>query len=98
MGLPIPFARWMRNFPSNRNSSFQISGERSDSAPLRQGLPQGIVLSPLLFLLYMDDLRSVVPETVKMALFTDDVSLISSHHSKLVTEKELERVVTAVAE
>ncbi len=63
--------------------------ERGDSAPLRQGLPLGVVLSLLLFLLYIDDLRSVVPETVKVALLANDVSLISSHHNKLVTEKEL---------
>ncbi len=45
--------------------------ERSNSkkmAPLRQGLPQDAVLSPPLFLLYIDDLRSVVPETVKVMI------------------------------
>ncbi len=35
---------------------------------------------------------------VKVAFIADDVSLISSHHNKLVAEKELQRVVTAVAE
>ncbi len=97
-GLPIPFARWLRDFLSNRTARVQINGERGDSAPLRQGLPQGGVLSPLLFLLNIDDLRSVVPETVKVALFADDVPLISSHYNKLVAEKGLQRAVTAVAD
>ncbi len=61
-----------------------------------QGRPHGAVLSPVLFLLYIDDLRSVVFETVEVALFADDVFFISSHHNKLVTEKELQRAVTAV--
>ncbi len=39
-----------------------------------------------------------MPETVKLALFADDVTLISSHHNKLVAEKELQLAVTAVAE
>ncbi len=65
----------LRDFLSNRTARVQINGERRDSAPLRQGLPQGAVLSPLLFLLYIDDLRSVVLETVKVALFADDVSI-----------------------
>ncbi len=39
-----------------------------------------------------------MPETVKVGLFADDVSLISSHHNKLVAGKELQRAVTAVAE
>ncbi len=55
-------------------------------------------MSPQLFLLYINDLRSVVPETVKVALFADDVYLTSIHHNKLVAEKELYRAVTAVAE
>ncbi len=44
----------------------------------------------MLFLLYIDDLHSVVPETVKMAHFADDVSLISNYQSKLVAEMELQ--------
>ncbi len=65
----------MRDFLSNRTARVQINGERGGSAPLRQGLPQGAELSPLPFLLYIDDLRSVVAETVKVALFEDEVSL-----------------------
>ncbi len=84
-------------FISHHTLRVQIYGERGDSAPLRQRLPQGAVLSPLLFLVYIDVLRSVVPETVKVALFSDDVSLISNHHNKLVAEKETQRAVTAVA-
>ncbi len=58
----------MRDFLSNRTARVQINAERGDSAPLTQVLPQGVVLSPLLFLLYIDDLRAVVPEPVKVAL------------------------------
>ncbi len=76
----------MSDVLSNRTARVQINGSRGDSSPLRQGLPQSAVLSPLPFLLYIDDLRSIVPETVKVALFVDDVSLISSHHNKLVAE------------
>ncbi len=57
-----------------------------------------MALSTLLFLFCIDDLLSVVPETVKVAIFAGDVSLISSHHNKLVAEKELQRAVTAVAD
>ncbi len=51
--LPIPFARWLRDFLSNHTARVQISGERGDSVPLRQGLPQGVVLTPLLLLLLL---------------------------------------------
>ncbi len=42
--------------------------------------------------------RSVVPKTVKVALFADDVSIISSHHNEIVAEKDLRRADTTVAE
>ncbi len=48
-----------------------------------------MVLSALLFLLYIDDLCSFVPVTVKVALFADDVSLINSHHKKLVAVNQI---------
>ncbi len=77
-GLQISFARLLRELLSNCTIRVRINGKRSDSAPLRQGFPQGAVLAPLMFLLYIDGLSSVVPETAKVALFAGDVSLINS--------------------
>ncbi len=37
-----------------------------------------------------------MPANVKVALFADDVSLISCHHDKLFSEKELQRTATVV--
>ncbi len=98
VAVPNPFAHWLRDFLSKCTAEIQINGETGDSAPLRQGLPQGVVLSPLPFLLYIAQLRFVVPEALKVALFADAVSLINSHNTKAAAEKELQRAVTAVAE
>ena len=42
------------------------------------GVPQGSVLAPLLFLLYMNDIYKVSKE-FKMTLFADDTNLLYSH-------------------
>ena len=47
----------------------------SRTVQLCQGLPQGAVLSPLLFLFYIDDLSGVTPEGIQDAYFADDASL-----------------------
>ncbi len=52
-GLPISYAQWLRDFLPDRKAN----GDRGRQLPSRQGLPKGSVLSPLLFQLYIDDLR-----------------------------------------
>ncbi len=52
----------------------------------------------VLFLANIDGLRCIVLEAVKVARFADDVSLISSHHNKQVTTKELQCAAIAVNE
>ncbi len=85
-GLPLTFVKWLRDFLSNRQARLQINGKQGQSVPLKQGLPQGSALSPLLFLLYINDLKAVVPNGVEVSMFADDVSLFSSHPCKLTTQ------------
>ena len=66
---------WFRNYLRNREQLVQIpSGEKSDLRTVNLGVPQGSVLGPLLFLLYMNDLAFCVPEFYTI-LFADDTSL-----------------------
>ncbi len=55
-------------------------------------------MSPLLFLLYIDDLRRVIPVNVEVAMFADDVLLFSSHPNKEVAEAAIQEAITNVAE
>ncbi len=70
-GLPISYAQWLRDFLSNKKAKVQINGDRGRQLPLRQGLPQGSVLSPLLFLLYIDDHRRAITQKVEVAMFAE---------------------------
>ena len=65
--------RWIESFLSNRKQRVQANGASSDWAKVDSGIPQGSVLGPLLFVIYINDLPETVRSCVK--LYEDDTIL-----------------------
>ena len=82
----------LSSFLSNRFQRVVLNGTHSDWLPLKSGVPQGSVLGPLLFLVYINDLTDNISSNIK--LFADDSSLftrvngINITHSRLVRDLE----------
>ena len=81
-GIPSPFIRWIRSFLDGRRARVQLFNVLSSSRRFTQGLPQGSVLAPLLFLFYINDLASLLNGNAVVALFADDVSILTTAHKK----------------
>ena len=96
-GVPPTYVKWIFSFLSDRWAKAQVNGEVGRARPMRQGLPQGSVLSPFLFLIYINSLRDVLPQEVKPGLYADDVSLLSSQVEKEEAEAGVQRAVDEVA-
>ena len=66
---------WFKSYLSNRSQYVSINGNDSGLAAINCGVPQGLVLGPLLFLLYIKDLNQAI-QLCKVHHFADDTNLL----------------------
>ena len=71
-GIGGDVANWIRAFLNERTQQVVADGCKLDNAAVMSGVPQGTVMGPLLFLLYINDLPSVVGPGTTVRLFADD--------------------------
>ena len=64
-----------------------LNGSESDCGAIKSGVPQGSVLGPLLFLIYINDLENGIKSSVKF--FADDTSLYSIVNVPKLSSEEL---------
>uniref|UniRef100_A0A3P9KR35 Reverse transcriptase domain-containing protein n=1 Tax=Oryzias latipes TaxID=8090 RepID=A0A3P9KR35_ORYLA len=80
IGLSGSVLHWFSSYLSGRNFSVMANHKMSQSADLLCGVPQGSVLGPVLFLLYMIPLGKIIQDfsDVSYHLFADDIQLYCS--------------------
>ena len=81
---------WFKSYLSNRNQYVSINGYESGLAAINCGVPQGSVLGPLLFLLYINYLNQAI-KFCKVHHFADDTNLLCLSNSI----KKLSKLVNA---
>lgn len=96
LGLPVCMIRWCRAFLSDRRANVHFGDARSKRRRMRDGLPQGTVLGPLLFLIYINDLIKDLPAGVEISLFADDICLWVQDQSIDLASALLEKAIHVV--
>ena len=89
-GILTTLVNWISSFLSKRRQRVRVADSFSEWAPITSGMPQGSVLGPILFVLYVNDL----PDNLKSEcyMFADDTKVLknlSSKEDNLVLQKDI---------
>ena len=77
----------MENYLTGRHQRVVLNGKTSSWKNMLAGVPQGSVLEPLLFLIYINDLPNVIESICK--IFTDDTFLFSKVKDATFSDTQL---------
>lgn len=83
----------IRSYLQSRSQCVVINKAHSDFLPINAGVPQGSILGPLLFNLYVNDITKINPEA-KFVIYADDTSLFLAAN----TTEELTRMANSTLE
>jgi hypothetical protein len=72
-GIEDPILSWIENYLSDRKQKVIINGKSSEWKDVTSGIPQGSVLEPLLFVIFINDLPDCVDSDAY--LFADDTKI-----------------------
>ena len=72
LGIGGSLLAWFRSYLSGRRHRVVIDNESSDFLPVTCGVPQGSILGPLLFLLFINDMLDAVSKETSLPVFADD--------------------------
>jgi len=75
---------WFKSYLNNRNQFVYTNGEKSNLLGINKGVPQGSILGPILFLIYINDIKNCT--SLMTLLFADDSNF-------LISGKDLNQIV-----
>ena len=88
-GLGIKLVDLIKNYLSNRKQKTKLNGSMSTLQAIHTGVPQGSIIGPLMFLIYINDLPDVLLHS-KALMYADDTVLYCSNESGKEARKDMQ--------
>ena len=95
-GIQGKMIKWIKDFLFQRTARVKLDGTLSNLVKIKEGVPQGEVISPILFLVYINDLTKVLPRRVLDTLHADDLAIWSKEESTATAAVRIQEAVTNV--
>ena len=95
MGLDGKVLDWIKSYLANRQQNVWPMVSHLTYVKYRQGVPQGSILGPLLYLIYADDLKNIVKKC-GYAFYADDTVLYSIDNNFAKAKRNMVRNLTAI--
>ena len=97
LGFKKPVIKWFKSYLSNRKFFVLLEGVFSEEGLLTCGVPQGSILGPILFLIYINDLPQALSETISN-LYADDTCIYYQHKNVQEIEAILNKEFSSLCE
>ena len=83
LGIRSNMFKWIKSFLEDRSANVLLDGHKGFCVKIREGVRQGGVISPVLFLIYINDITQAIPPHVSNILHADDLAVwnVSEHIS-----------------
>ena len=94
-GIRGKILKWIEDFLSERTQRVVVGNEKSEWANVTSGIPQGSVLGPILFTIFINDMPELVKSVMK--LFADDAKIfkaIESFHDISMIQDDIDKLLT----
>ena len=88
LGLDDVTLKWFNSYLSNRSQCVKLNNLISTTLPITYGVPQGSILGPILFSLYINDIATIV--NCGIVLYADDTVIY--HNNKNILQQNLKIV------
>jgi hypothetical protein len=89
--------QWLKSYLTNRMQCTEVGDTQSELEYIKCGVPQGSVLGPLLFLLYINDIVKA-SNIFKFILFADDTSLYFSTKNPLIIQEIINHEMSNISD